>query len=162
MEGFVTVAAVSDRRRRSEIDATMRRQRTLRFQVIFILLCLAGLGASLLCPPLHGQANPPEIKLLISTEQHAITEPYPARLTLQIHNASQHTLWLYHRASAKVPPVQHVFQEGEPVETTGGSTLDVAIQPVDAKVAPAAATPVRSRRFDETRPHRYNKASCTR
>ena len=106
---------------------------------------LAGLGAS---APRHGQANPPEIKLLISTEQHAITEPYPARLTLQIHNASQHTVWLYHRASAKAPPVKHVFQEGEPVKTTGGSTLEVSIQPVDAKLAQAAASPAQGKELE--------------
>jgi hypothetical protein len=108
---------------------------------IVLTAAILGLFASLPSRPLHGQGNSPELKLLISTDQHALTEPCPARLTLQMHNASQHTLWLYHRASAKRPPVQHVYQEGQPVETTGGSTLEVDIQPVDAKRAQSAASP---------------------
>jgi hypothetical protein len=121
------------------------RQPLMRSSVI-ALLGFAAFFASLNSAQPRAQSNPPELKLLISTDQHTLTQPYPARITLQIHNSSQHTLWLYHRASAKRPPVQHVYQEGQPVETTGGSTLEVVIQPADAKAtqgaSPAQGTPL--------------------
>ena len=122
-----------------------------RIANIILTVALLGVAAFLGSLPfrsLHGQSTAPELKLLISTDQHTIAQPYPARLTLQMHNASQQTIWLYHRASAVRPPVQHVYQEGQPAETTGGSTLEVNIQPAEAKAAQAAASPAQGMPFE--------------
>jgi len=115
--------------------------RLAKITVAVLLPGFAAFFASLSSTQPHGQSNSTELKLLISTDQHTITQPYPARFTLQIHNASQRMLWLYHRACAKRPPVQHVYQEGQPVVTTGGSTLEVELQPADARAAQVATSP---------------------
>lgn len=116
----------------------MGRLATFRFVVI---LGFARLSLALPATPAKGQTTPPELKLLISIEQQAITEPYPARITLHLHNASPHTLWLYRRARAKRPPVERVYDENRPAETSGGSTLEVKLEPADAAVAQAATSP---------------------
>jgi hypothetical protein len=43
-------------------------------------------------------AEPNPLKLLISVEQQTITAPFPARVTLHLHNGGGQTLWLYRRA----------------------------------------------------------------
>ncbi len=106
-----------------------------------VMVGLAGVSWLLPVEPAKGQTNPPEMKLLISIEQQAVTEPYPARITLQLHNASERTLWLYRRARAKEQPVERVYDENRPAETSGGSTLEVKLQPVDARAAEAAISP---------------------
>jgi len=94
-----------------------------------------------LCPQGAPAAESPDLKLLISIEQQTLTEPLPARITLHLHNASPHTLWLYRRARAKRPPVERVYDENRPSETSGESTLEVKLQPADAAVAQAATSP---------------------
>ncbi|MBZ5670232.1 MAG: carboxypeptidase-like regulatory domain-containing protein [Acidobacteriia bacterium] len=106
-----------------------------------VALGFAWLPSILPAAPARSESNPPELKLLISIEQQALTEPYPARITLHLHNASPHTLWLYRRARAKRPPVERVYDENRPAETSGESTLEVKLQPADAAVAQAATSP---------------------
>jgi len=106
--------------------------------------CDGWLDGSFVAPA--GQAGqrpdpPPELKLLISVEQPVLAESYPARITLHLHNASEHTLWLYRRARAKEQPVERVYDEKRSAETSGGSTLEVKLQPVDARAAPTAISP---------------------
>jgi hypothetical protein len=105
------------------------------------VLGLVWLASALPSPLVKGQSNPLDLKLLISIEQQTIAEPYPARITLNLHNASSRTLWLYRRARAKRPPVERVYDENRPAETSGGSTLEVKLEPADAKTAQAAASP---------------------
>jgi hypothetical protein len=69
-------------------------------------------------------AEPPPLKLLISVEQQSITAPFPARVTLQLHNAGGQTLWLYRRA------------RGEAKE---GSTLAIRLEPTQGQAATVAA-----------------------
>jgi len=104
---------------------------------------LAFVWISTLLVPAHleGQTNTPELKLLISIEQQNLTEPYPARITLHLHNATQRTLWLLHRARAKLPPVEHVYDEQRQGETSGGATLKVKLQPSDPKAVQGTASP---------------------
>src|SRR5713226_4962223 len=45
--------------------------------------------------PALGNAEAQPLKLLISIEQQTITAPFPARVTLHLHNSGQGTLWLY-------------------------------------------------------------------
>jgi hypothetical protein len=116
----------------------MGRLGTFRFVVI---LGFAWLSSILPAAPAGSESTPPELKLLISIEQQTLTEPYPARITLHLHNASPRTLWLYRRARAKRPPVDRAYDENRPAETSGGSTLEVKLQPADAAAAQAATSP---------------------
>jgi len=115
-----------------------RRLGTIRFAVI---LGYAWLPSILPAASAKGQTNPPELKLLISIDEQALTDPFPARITLHLHNATRHTLWLYRRARAKRPAAERVYDENRPAETTGGSTLEVKLEPADPKAAVAAASP---------------------
>ena len=105
------------------------------------LVVMAGLlGASLLLPvlPARGQANAPALKLLITMGQQFVAEPEAARIQLHIHNPTQQTLWLYRRARGKHPPLERVYDENRPAETTGGSTVEVKLEPADAHAAQVA------------------------
>jgi|GEM_PF-442303 len=105
----------------------------------------AILSIAAFCITLRAQDTPaassPDLKLLISIEQQTLTDPLPARITLHLHNASPRTLWLYRRARAKRPPVERVYDENRPAETSGESTLEVKLQPADAAAAQAATSP---------------------
>src|SRR5208283_719903 len=109
------------------------------------LVVMVGLAAvSLLVPfaPAQDRANPAALNLLISLKQSFVAEPEAARIVLHIHNPTHQTLWLYRRAKGKQPPMERVYEENRPAETTGSSTVEVRLQPVEAKTAgsPAAAT----------------------
>ena len=89
---------------------------------------LFGLASLLIvAAPLAGAASPSggELKLLISIEQPEITSTSPARVTLHFHSTSQQPMWLYRPTSA---------------EAKEGSSLDVRLAPLEAKVVrtPAA------------------------
>jgi hypothetical protein len=88
-----------------------------------------------------GQTNAPALQLLISTSQQFVAEPEAARIVLHIHNPTSQTLWLYRRARGKHPPEELVQEENQPTKTTGGSTVEVRLQPVDTQAAQAAISP---------------------
>ncbi len=107
-------------------------------------IAMVGVGWALcllLVEPARGQANPPALKLLISMSQPFVAQPDAARIVLHIHNPTQQTLWLYRRAKGKRPPEERVYDENRPAETTGGSTVEVRLQPADVKAAPSAISP---------------------
>lgn len=105
------------------------------------LAALAG-AALMTVAPARGQSSASPLKLLISINQPYVTQPDAARILLHLHNSGQQTVWLYRRARGKHPPEQHVSEEGQPVPSTGGSTVEIQIQPADARAAstPAQAT----------------------
>jgi hypothetical protein len=70
------------------------------------------------------------LKLLISVEQTTLTAPYPARLTLHLHNAGQLPLWLYRRARS------------EPRE---GSSLEARLESIPPTGSPEISTPAQGR-----------------
>jgi len=110
---------------------------------------MAGLAGVLWLLPLaavRGQTNAPaaaspQIQLLISMGQQFVAEPEAARIQLHIHNPTQQTLWLYRRAKGKHPPEELVQEENQPAKTTGTSTVEVKLEPVDAHAAQAAVSP---------------------
>jgi hypothetical protein len=105
---------------------------------------MVGLGWVLwLLPvaPARGQTNAPALKLLISMSKQFVAEPEAARIQLHIHNPTQQTLWLYRRARGNQPPTERVHDEKQPAETTGGSTVEVKLQPVDAQALQATISP---------------------
>src|SRR5208282_5883288 len=108
---------------------------------LVIMAALAGLSWFLPGAPARGQTNSPALKLLITMNHQLVAEPEAARITLHIHNPSQQTVWLYRRAKGKHPPEEIVHEENQPAETTGGSTVEVKLQPVDAQAAKAAISP---------------------
>lgn len=115
-----------------------RRPVTVRYALTSSLV-----GLSLLLPvePARGQANAPDLKLLISPNQPFVAQPEALRILLHIHNSTSQTLWLYRRARAKRPPEEVVQEENQPATTTGGSTVEVRLQPADAQAAQAASSP---------------------
>ena len=60
-------------------------------------------------------ADDQPLKLLISVEQQSLTAPFPARVTLHLHNGGQKRVWLYHRARA---------------QSKEGATLSVHLEPI--------------------------------
>jgi len=70
-----------------------------------------------------------QLKLLISIEQQSITAPFPARITIHLHNAGQEPLWLYRKARTRP----------EAGEAANGSTLRVRLEPVEV----SASRPIR-------------------
>jgi hypothetical protein len=103
---------------------------------------LAGVSWLLPVASARGQTNAPALKLLISMSKQFVAEPEAARILLHLHNPTQQTLWLYRRAKGKHPPEERVHDENQPAETTGGSTVEVKLQPVAAQavISPAEAT----------------------
>jgi hypothetical protein len=73
--------------------------------------------------------------------QQFAAQPGAARILLHIHNPTQQTVWLYRRAKGKRPAEDRPRDENRPPETTGGSTVEISLQPVDSKAAQAAAAP---------------------
>jgi hypothetical protein len=100
-------------------------------------------GASLLPLPARAQAqaNTAALNLLISPKQPFVAEPEAARIALHIHNPTPQTLWLYRRARGKRPPEEIIQEENKPIRTTGGSTVEVKLQPADAQAARAVVSP---------------------
>jgi hypothetical protein len=82
--------------------------------------------------PDQGAAVDTPLKLLISVEQQNIAAPFPARVTLHLHNAGNETVWLYRHAQSKLPPRRLEEEDTGPQQSTGGSILAVKLQPVSA------------------------------
>jgi hypothetical protein len=100
--------------------------------------------AAFLYLPSRGQTNAPGPTLSISLSRPFVVPPEAARILLHIHNPTQQTLWLYRRARGKRPPEERIQEENRPVETTGGSTVEVRIEPADAKAAQAGVSPAQA------------------
>jgi hypothetical protein len=111
------------------------------YLALVVTIALAGLSALVSVAPAQGQTSAPALKLLISPDKPFVAEPEPVRIKLHVHNSTSQTLWLYRRARAKRPPEQRAVDEKAPVETTGGSTVEVRLQPVDAQAAQSAISP---------------------
>jgi hypothetical protein len=85
--------------------------------------------------PSQGAASDTALKLLISVEQQNIAAPFPARVTLHVHNAGNETVWLYRHARGKLPPRRLLEEDTGPQPTTGGSLLTVKLEPASAGLA---------------------------
>jgi hypothetical protein len=87
------------------------------------------------------------LKFLISVEEEPLTAPFPARLTLHLHNSGQVPVWLYRhvqdpdtlRQMVAMPMSEE--EEQKVNRTTGGSTLEVRLELATGPLAqPAGAT----------------------
>jgi hypothetical protein len=76
-----------------------------------------------------GAADSP-FKLLISVEQQNLAAPFPARITLHLHNGGSETVWLYRHAQRKLPPPRLVEEDTGPQQSTGGSIIAVKLEAV--------------------------------
>jgi hypothetical protein len=74
-----------------------------------------------------------DLKLLISVEQPALIAPYPARVTLHLHNRGKVPLYLYRRARGQTPE---------------GTQLEIVLAPLDAPAEQEFAVPARGRVFE--------------
>jgi len=98
--------------------------------------------------PSPGAASDTSLKLLISVEQQNIAAPFPARVTLHIHNAGNENVWLYRHARGKLPTPRRLLEEDTgPQLTTGGSMLTVKLEPVGAEQA-AISNPAQGAVFE--------------
>ena len=92
--------------------------------------------------------EPNSLKLVIFVEQQQITAPFPARVTLHLHNSGQTALWLYRHARDPAAFELTAARRLELAEsgasyTTGGSVLSVRLEPAEAReVATPAETHV--------------------
>ena len=73
------------------------------------------------------------LKLLISVEQTTITAPYPARLTLHLHNAGSQPLWLYRRVRS---------------QAAEGSSAEARLEPMGAAGSAEVTAPAQSKGFE--------------
>ena len=79
------------------------------------------------------------LKLLISVETQTITAPFPARVTLHLHNAGRQPLWLYRKARDPVAiqrEARHVALDSDEhpsAYAAGGSTATVRLEPADSR-----------------------------
>ena len=103
----------------------MGKSRSSGAGLIKALLLLAPLAVS---GP--GAAVDTPLKLLVSVEQQTIAAPFPARVTLHLHNAGGEKLWLYRHARAKLPAPIRLLEEDTGPPSTGGSILAVQLEPV--------------------------------
>ena len=81
-----------------------------------------------------------DLKLVITIEQPAITAPFPARVTLHLHNSGKSTLWLYRPASpqeqvaGQVAPDESQTVSAAPSCPVGSSTLGIQLKPAESRV----------------------------
>jgi hypothetical protein len=78
----------------------------------------------------QGKAVEMSLKLLVSVEEQSIVAPFPARVTLHLHNAGSETVWLYRHARAKLPEPMRLMEGDTGSQSTGGSILAVQFEPV--------------------------------
>ena len=111
-----------------------------------LLRALTMLFALALPWPASGAGEPAgagPLKLLISVEQPVITTPFPARVTLNLHNAGNQTLWLFRKVRAPVEPVPRIVEENQAPETSGGATLAVKLDPAGPQEPSSLTTSAR-------------------
>jgi hypothetical protein len=96
-------------------------------------LACALLAAALAAATRRQAAAADDLKLLISVEETVIAAPYPARVTLHIHNGSQVPLWLYHRARS---------------QASEGSELETVLAPLGAPAEQEIPIPARGSVFE--------------
>jgi len=135
------VLALSDQDTSKQGDAAME-IRVSRAGLIATLLLLAPLVL-----PEPGPGADAPLKLLISVEQQNIAAPFPARVTLHLHNAGRETLWLYRHARSKLPAPRQPLDEDTGAQTTGGSVITVKLEPASAGQA-SIATPAQAAVFE--------------
>jgi len=119
----------------------MGRSRSSRASFVKTLLLLVPLAL-----PGQGAASDTSLKLLISVEQQNIAAPFPARVTLHVHNAGSETVWLYRHARGKLP-TPRLLEEDTGPQPTGGSMLTVKLEPVSAGQA-AISNPAQGAVFE--------------
>ncbi len=87
------------------------------------------------------------LKLVVAVEEQSIPAPFPARISLHLHNIGSETLWLYRHARAKLPPPMRMSDEDTGPQSTGGSILAVQFEPVSTGGA-TISTPAEAEVFD--------------
>jgi hypothetical protein len=120
----------------------MERFRASRAGLIETLLLLAALTF-----PGRGAAVDTPLKLLISVEQQNIAVPFPARVTLHLHNAGSETVWLYRHAQGKLPAPRRLLEGDTGPQSTGGSLLTVKLEPLSPGQA-AISNPAQAAVFE--------------
>lgn len=108
-------------------------QRFMRSSVPLFFAILAAFSGKA-----AAQAGGDPLKVLISVEQPSIAMPFPARATLHLHNASQETLWLYHRVRSGAKEGASLQIQLEPMELKDPGTITI---PAEGAVLESAGLP---------------------
>ena len=102
----------------------MRIGRLRDFQTVLAVALLLSLLAVLS----SAAAVDAPLKFVVSVEEQSVPAPFPARITLHLHNSGSETLWLYRHARAKLPPPMRTTEEDTGTPSTGGSILAVQLE----------------------------------
>jgi len=102
----------------------MRIGRLRDFQTVLAVALLLSLLAVLS----SAAAVDAPLKFVVSVEEQSVPAPFPARITLHLHNSGSETLWLYRHARAKLPPPMRTTEEDTGTPSTGGSILTVQLE----------------------------------
>lgn len=120
-----------------------RGDRSLSSRVVrSLLLLLSSLIAAQLCGNDTTPSGPADLKLVISVEQQIITAPFPARVTLHLHNSGKETLWLYRHVSAanSAPsPSESATVSAAQPHSIEGPTLAVRLESEDQRAVSSGA-----------------------
>ena len=111
------------------------KEKRMQFSTLLLaLLAWQGGGGAKASPPAS------DLKLGITIEQPEITAPFPARVTLHLHNSGSTTLWLYRPASPQkpvadqAPPDESQTALATSNHSVEGSTINVQLNPEDNRV----------------------------
>ena len=96
----------------------------------------AGVNASL--------TEAPSLTVSLSVAQPKIVQPFPARVTLRLHNAGARALWLYRHVRDPQELEQARNQtaavvQNTPGPTSGGSSLVIHLEPAEASAAKSSS-----------------------
>jgi hypothetical protein len=117
-----------------------------RFRNLRTYLAVALLLAPLAVSSSAAAVDAPP-KLVVSVEEQSIPEPFPARISLHLHNNGSASIWLYRHARAKLPPPMRMSDEDTTPQSTGGSILAVQLEPVSTEGV-TISTPAQAEAFD--------------
>jgi hypothetical protein len=119
-------------------------------------LAMRWLAVLLISLTMAAAAEQSELKLLISIEETKVTAPNPARLTLHFHNAGSQAVWLYTPVHDATVPSEasnpFATEDFGPSLTSGGSTLEVQLQPPGAVAGNPDEAVGRVKVFDSVQP----------
>jgi Carboxypeptidase regulatory-like domain len=129
---------------------------TAAVRVLMLLGVLAAAGPipAAASGPSAAPAEASSLTVSLSVEQPKIVEPFPARVTLHLHNAGASPLWLYRHVRDPQDLKQARYQAAEAGNaeglTSGGSSLAIHLEPAEAGTEKLASPGPSGRSFEQS------------
>jgi Carboxypeptidase regulatory-like domain len=118
------------------------------------LLALPGPMPAAASGPPGAPAEASSLAVSLSVEQPKIVEPFPARVTLHLHNAGASALWLYRHVRDPQDLQQARYQEAgagnAESSTSGGSSLVIHLEPAEAGAEKPASPQASGRSLEQS------------